>query len=82
MGRRLAGVVIQWSSAATVVALTGGEAWLLRTAVVLFGLMLAFCGVVWHQVSQSSKVANDANAKATALDVRTAALEEKFGSKE
>lgn len=66
----------------SVFALTQSELWLLRAAVVLFVLMVTFCVVIAKQVRESTKVANTANEKATALDERTAALEEKFGPKE
>lgn len=76
--RRLVVGLIRGGLPATVFALTQSEAWLLRSAVVLFLLMLVFCTIVWRQVSESTAIAKQANDRATDLDERTAALEEKY----
>lgn len=68
-------------TAAVVLALTQSEAWLLRVAVALFVLMLAFCVVVVHQVRESTQIAKAANKLATDLDGRTADIEERLGTR-
>lgn len=65
-----------------VVALTRGEAWLLRGAVLLFAVTVGLCVWILMKVQDAERAATAANEQATALAKRTAALEAKIADRE
>jgi hypothetical protein len=69
------------SATATELALTPAEAWLLRSSVGLFIAMVAYCAWIGVRVNEAAVEGREANRKATDLDRRTAAIEEKLGNK-